>query len=110
MDHVLRHRTARGYADNQWDLSDDGLLLVSIRVASAPTVCLPIIVKSVRARRRRNGEFGCWRLDSSGENWRVEHGVYDAWLDPPHPLLPALSLVLLNAPADVSQRLGEIVG
>lgn len=107
--HVLRHRTASGRdLVNQWDLADDSKLLVSIQVASGPVVCLALVVKSLRHRNRRAGEFGCWPLGSTREQWAVEHGTYDAWLDPPHPLLPPMSLILSNAPPDVAERLSRI--
>lgn len=108
--HVLRHRTASGRnLTNQWDISEmDGKLLCSIQVASGPIVHVALVVKSLRHRNRRGGEFGCWPLGSTREQWSVEHGVYDALLDPPHPMLPPMQLVLTNAPPDVAARLALI--
>lgn len=110
MQHVLRHRSASGgRLENLWDLDDDGRVLASIRVASGPLVHVAIAVKSVRRRNRRNQEFGCWPIGSTREQWAIEHGVYDAHLEPPHPLLPPMSLTLSNCPADVASSLARVV-
>ncbi len=110
IEHRLRHVTASGgNLVNRWDLDKDGKLLVSIQVAYGPVVHLPLAVRSVRDRVRARGEFAIWCVSGSGEVWRVEYGVLDAWLDPPHPLLPAMSLLLTNAPPEVAERLFEIV-
>lgn len=107
MQHLLRHRSASGGAiANLWELDDkDDRLLVCIRVAEGPVVHLPLTVRSLRKRVRMRGEFGIWSVSSSGECWAVEHGCYDAHLDPPHPVLPPLSLLLTNAPEAVAERL-----
>lgn len=107
--HVLRHRTAVGRdTTNAWDIDVDDRLLCAIQVASAPLVHVVLTVKSLRRRNRRAGEFGCWPISSTRENWAIEHGTYDAWLEPPHPLLPPMSLILANAPPDVAERLARI--
>lgn len=109
MEQRLRHRTASGGAlENLWDIDDDDRLLCSIRVASGPLVHVALVVRHVRRRVRRNFEFGCWPLGSTREQWRVEFGVYDGYLDPPHPLLPAMTLLLTNAPPDIAARLARI--
>ena len=111
MDHVLRHSTSAGGSDvNRWDLSDDNKILASILVASGPLVHVAISVASIRSRVRMRGEYAMWCISTGADAWRIEHGVYDAHLDPPHPLLPAISLVLLNAPELVGLRLAELVG
>lgn len=95
-----------GDLTNHWSLDpQDDRLLVSIQCGAAPLVHLALVVRSVPRRRRDHGEFGIWCISSSGEGWRVEHGCYDAHLDPPHPLLPPMSLLLTNCPEDVADRL-----
>jgi len=107
VEHHLRHVSASGGdLSNHWAIDDhDDKLLVSIRCGSAETVHLALVVRSVGKRVRARGEFGIWCISSTGEGWIVEHGCYDAHLDPPHPLLPAMSLLLTNAPEDVADRL-----
>lgn len=106
MEHHLRHISASGGAlENHWDIDTDDRLLVSIQCASAPLVHIALVVRGVRRRRRDHGEFGIWCVSSNGECWKVEHGCYDAHLDPPHPLLPPMSLLLTNCPEDVADRL-----
>lgn len=110
MDVVLRHKSAAGGSpDNVWDLDpEDGRLLVSIRVASAPVVHLALPVAHASKRRRELGEYAIWSVSASAETWRVEHGIYDAHLPPPHPLLPDVSLVLTNTPERMARKLSQL--
>lgn len=109
MEQRLRHRSASGGAiENLFDVDVDDRLLCSIRVASGPLVHVALVVKSVRRRVRSRFEFGCWPLGATREQWRVEHGVFDAYLEPPHPLLPAMTLLLTNTPPEVAALLARI--
>lgn len=109
MEHRLRHRSASGgFLENLFDIDDDDRLLCSIRVASGPLVHVSLVVKNVRVRNRAHFEFGCWPLGATREQWRVEHGVLDGYLPPPHPLLPAMTLLLTNTPAEIAAKLARI--
>jgi hypothetical protein len=109
--HYLRHSSASGSdLTNMWDLDPhDGRILASIRVASGPLVHVPIAVASVRKRLRARQEFAIWCVSTAGDVWMVEHGCYDAHLEPPHPLLPPMSLCLSHAPENVARQLMAVV-
>ena len=96
-------------AVNRWCLDTDGeTVLACIRVASAPVVHVAITVRRLSRRQFQLGEFAIFCLGSAGDSWRLEHGVYDARLPPPHPLLPDMALLLTNAPEDVGMQLARL--
>jgi|SRR6185312_3674546 len=108
MDVTLRHRTASGGSlTNVWELDADGSVLACIQVGAAQPVVVAIRVASVRARRRERDEFAISQVGE--EQFRIEHGTYDAHLPAPHPLLPDVALVLTHAPASAAARLSRIV-
>jgi hypothetical protein len=110
VDHHLRHRSASGGSlTNHFDFDwSDHTIICSIQVASAQLVHVALRVLPIKRRNRLKGEYGIWSLSSSNEVWRLEQGVYDDHLPPPHPLLPLLTLVLTNTPAAVAWALANL--
>jgi len=107
--HQLAHRSAGSAPVNVFDLDwNDSRILACIRVASGPVVYVPIAVKPLRHRDRSRHEFAIVCISSCADRWAIEHGVYDAHLPAPHPLLPAMSLLLTHVPVNIAKRLSEL--
>jgi hypothetical protein len=106
--HHLTHCSAAGRdATNIWEY-DSGVILASIRCASAPVVHVAIPVKPILKRDRAKREYAIVCISSNADRWAIEHGVYDGHLPYPHPLLPAMALVLTHAPEEVAKLLAAI--
>ena len=96
-------------AVNRWLFdAEAGAILACIQVASAGPVHVAIRVRNPRDRCRARGEFAISCLGTAADCWRVEHGVFDGHLGPPHPLLPDLTLLLTNAPEPVGRMLARL--
>jgi len=104
MHHVLRHRSAvpGPEATNVWTLDEvDDRILTAIELPDYPAVCLALRVTAPSRRARARGEYGLVPVSEKGNTWCVEQGVYD-------PILPAMSLVLTDAPPRIAKELRRI--